>query len=92
MLLALGYLQWQAMQAAALAAALCARFAPGDSVVQFVQEARVAGFAVRDDGPGSRIAVAARDLYRLSLESYRCTARHDGVRIIATEATKVILD
>ena len=95
-LLALGmaaaYQQWQANQALASAEVLCARFKPGDRVKDFALAALEAEFKLQGEGPDSLEVIAAKEVYRLEHESYRCSARHDGAKILATATSVARLD
>ncbi len=92
LLLAAVYTTWQARDAAAAAATLCAQFKAGDALDNFVRAALDAEFEVQDNGPGSLSMIAAKEVFRLDRESYRCTAHHDGSKIRAMEATMVKLE
>ncbi len=87
--LAVIYQQWQATQAQASAAALCARFKAGDPIKDFVLAALEADFKLQGEGAESLEVMAAKDVYRFEQESYRCSARHDGAKILST-ATRVV--
>lgn len=87
--LAYVYHHWQAGQAADETAALCARFTQGDVKI-FVQEALSADFAVHDEGAGSNVVIASRDVFGLRKQSYRCVVRHAGDRILSAETAHVV--
>ena len=92
LILAVIYHQWQAGKAGDEAAALCARFNSGGAIDAFVREALAADFEVRDDGRDSKVVIASKEVFRLQRESYRCTVRHDGARILAADAGMVVVD
>ncbi len=89
LVLAVVYQQWQARQAQESADTLCARFRPGDAVKDFVLAALEADFKLQGEGPQSLEVVAAKEVYHLERESYRCKVRHDGAKILST-ATSVV--
>jgi len=83
------YHHWQAGRAADEAAALCARFATGDVKI-FVQEALAADFTVHDEGAGSDVVIASKEVFSLRKEHYRCVVRHDGDRILSAETSTAV--
>lgn len=87
--LAAAYQQWQAKQAQASAEALCAQFKPGDVVKDFTLAALEAEFELQGEGPDSLEVIAAKEVYRMERESYRCSVRHDGAKILSL-ATHVV--
>jgi len=65
----------------------CAQFAAGGAPLRdFVFEARAAGFSLRDEGAGSREMIAAKEVYGIKHQSYRCVAMHDGQTVLGTAA------
>ena len=90
--LAAAYQQRQATQALTSAEALCAHFKPGDAVKDFVLAALAADFKLQGEGPESLEVIAAKEVYRLEHESYRCKVRHDGAKILSTATTVVRID
>lgn len=82
--LAMAYQQRQATQAQASAAALCTHFKAGDAIKDFVLAALEAEFKLQGEGAESLEVIAAKDVYRFEQESYRCSARHDGGKILST--------
>ena len=89
--LAAAYQQWQATQAQTSAEALCAQFKPGDVVKDFALAALEAEFKLQGEGPDSLEVIAAKEVYRMEHESYRCSVRHDGAKIlsIATHMVRI---
>lgn len=90
--LAVGFTQMQARDARDSALALCARFKPGDDLNDFVNAARADDFEVQEQSAGALTVIAQKDVWRLEHEGYRCSVRHDGGRVVSTEATFVILE
>jgi hypothetical protein len=92
LLLAVAFTQWQAHDARASAQALCAGFKPGDSLHDFVSAARAADFDVQEPNAEALTVIAQKDVWRIHHEGYRCSAHHEGGRVLSTKATFVILE
>ena len=90
--LAAAYQQWQATQAQASAEALCAQFKPGDVVKDFALAALEAEFKLQGEGPDSLEVIAAKEVYRMEHESYRCSVRHDGAKILSIATHRVRIE
>ena len=81
-----------AKKTAAATDALCAQFAQGGAPLRdFVLEARAAGFSIRDEGAGSRVMIAAKDVHGFKQQSFHCRASHDGQTVLGTAAEIVEL-
>jgi hypothetical protein len=89
LILAAGYLHWQATDALNAASALCARFQAGDPLADFRQAAGAVDFEISGDAPASRMLIAGKTIYRLAEESYRCTAQNDGINIVSLNVSVV---
>lgn len=77
----------QTKQTAEATDSLCAQFAGGGQALRdFVFEAQAAGFKLRDEGAGSREMIAAKEIYGIKHQSFRCVATHDGQTVLATAA------
>lgn len=90
--LAVVFMQMQARDARDSALALCAQFGPGDALDDFVKAARAAEFDVQEANADALTVIAQKDVWRLEHEGYRCSVRHDGGRVTATETSFVILE
>ncbi|MSR14748.1 MAG: hypothetical protein EXR86_09345 [Gammaproteobacteria bacterium] len=85
LILAAGYLHWQAQQARDAVTALCAQFNPGDTSSAFRQAASAAELELSE--PTAATIVASKTIYRIEQESYRCSATHDGTTLRALKAS-----
>ncbi|MGH8597289.1 MAG: hypothetical protein ACREXT_11590 [Gammaproteobacteria bacterium] len=85
------YMQMQSKQAQQAADGLCAQFKAGDSVAAFEKAARDTGFEIDGLGRNALLISATKIVYRINRESYRCSATHDGEKIL-TLKTSVATD